>query len=145
LSVSLDTSFLVSLYTPDVHSARANQALQAATAPLLITTFAEFEFVNALGLLEFRREISSVEARSAIAKFELNLRASVLKLTPLPENVFVRARQLSRETTPRLGTRAADLLHVAAALELGCGEFYSFDRQQRALANEVKLKVNPFT
>ena len=41
----------------------------------------------------------------------------------------------------RLGTRTADLLHVAAALELGSDWFYSFDRQQRKLAQAAKLNV----
>jgi predicted nucleic acid-binding protein len=55
---------------------------------------------------------------------------------------FERARQLSRQTTAKLGTRTADLLHVAAALELGADYFYSFDRQQRKLAQSVRLKLN---
>jgi predicted nucleic acid-binding protein len=49
---------------------------------------------------------------------------------------------LSQQTTAKLGTRAADLLHVAAALELGADYLYSFDRKQRTLAQAVRLKVN---
>jgi len=51
---------------------------------------------------------------------------------------------LALETTARLGTRASDLLHVPAAIELGAESFYSFDKQQRKLAQTVKLKVNPY-
>ena len=47
-----------------------------------------------------------------------------------------------RQTTARLGTRTADLLHVAAALELGAECLYSFDQQQRKLARAVGLKVS---
>jgi predicted nucleic acid-binding protein len=56
--------------------------------------------------------------------------------------VFDKARQLSWRTTSKLGTRTADLLHVAAALELGADYFYSFDKQQRKLAESLRLKVN---
>jgi hypothetical protein len=53
--------------------------------------------------------------------------------------------QCSREV-PDLGrdsgTRTADLLHVAAALELGVDWLYSFDLQQRKLAQTLRLKLN---
>ncbi len=138
-----DTSFLVSLYSVDANSAAAVQAMRAARGVLLLTTFTELEVVNALELRVFRKEVSPAQARSSLNDFEQDLRSGIFQLKPLPDNVFGRARQLSRRTTPRLGTRTADLLHVAAALELGSDWFYSFDRQQRKLAQAVKLKVNP--
>jgi predicted nucleic acid-binding protein len=60
----------------------------------------------------------------------------------LPEQVFERSRQLSGLTTPKLGTRTADLLHVATALELSADYLYTFDRQQRKLAQSLRLKLN---
>jgi hypothetical protein len=71
------------------------------------------------------------------------LRAGVFQLRPLPEAAFARARKLSRQTTPILGTRTADLLHVAAALELGVAGFFSFDLHQRKMAETAGLKLNP--
>ena len=139
----MDTSFLVSLYSADANSAAAVQAMRAARGVLLLTTFTELEVVNALELRVFRKEVSPAQAHSSLNDFEQDLRSGIFQLKPLPDNVFGRARQLSRRTTPRLGTRTADLLHVAAALELGSDWFSSFDRQQRKLAQAVKLKVNP--
>src|ERR1035437_5818182 len=40
----------------------------------------------------------------------------ILLLRPLPEQVFERAGQSPRQNQARLGTRTADLVHVAAAL-----------------------------
>jgi predicted nucleic acid-binding protein len=40
-------------------------------------------------------------------------------------------------------TRSFDILHVAAALELGATKFWSFDDRQKRLAEEVGLRVNP--
>ena len=143
MNAYVDTSVLVSLYSADANSAAAVQAMRAARGVLLLTTFAELEVVNALELRVFRKEVSPAQAHSSLNDFEQDLRSGIFQLKPLPDNVFGRARQLSRRTTPRLGTRTADLLHVAAALELGSEWFYSFDRQQRKLAHAAKLKVNP--
>ena len=142
---SLDTSFLVSLYSIDANSATASRTLQTSTAKLIITSLAELEFVNALSLRVFRKEITSTQSQAALNAFEQDLRDGVFQLRPLTEAIFLRARQLSRQTTARLGTRTADLLHLAAALELQSGQFYTFDRQQRKLAQTMRLRLNPIS
>jgi len=85
----------------------------------------------------------SSQAHSSIEDFKLDIRTGVLQLKPLSHAIFARARALSLQTTPRLGTRAADTLHIAAALELGSNVFLSFDVRQRKLAHTMKLKLNP--
>jgi len=137
-----DPSFLVSLYIPDANSAAALRTMQASTGDLFLTVLGELEVVNAFGLRVFRREASPVAAKSALANFEKDLRDGILQLRGLSEPVFERARQLSQQTAAKMGTRTADLLHVAAALELGVGYLYSFDQQQRKLAKAVRLKMN---
>ncbi|HEY5177959.1 MAG TPA: type II toxin-antitoxin system VapC family toxin [Terriglobales bacterium] len=140
--IYLDTSFLVSLYSSDVNFDTAVRVMQASKGDRLITPLGELEVVNALGLRVFRKEVSAAQAQASLDDFEKDLRDGILQLRPLPEQVFERARQLSRQTTARLGTRTADLLHVAAALELGVDWLYSFDKQQRKLARAVRLKIN---
>ena len=142
MSTYFDTSFLVSLYSVDVNTNSAVRLLQGATGSSLITTFGELEFVNAISLRVFRSEISPAKGESSIADFEQDLRDGIFQLKPLPDHVFQRARLLSRQNTPQLGTRAADLLHVAAALDLGATSFYSFDLRQRKRARSVNLKLN---
>jgi len=90
----------------------------------------------------FRKEVSATQAQSSLNDFEKDLLAGVFQLRPVTEQVFERARQLSRQTTPKLGTRTADLLHVATALELSADYLYTFDQQQRKLAQTVRLKLN---
>jgi predicted nucleic acid-binding protein len=143
LTAYLDSSFLVSLYSPDVNTAASVRSFQTATGSLLITTFTELEVLNAFELRVFRKDDQPEKAELSITHFEMDLRMGALLLRSLPENVFVRAKRLSRETTAQTGTRAGDLLHVAAALELGADAFYSFDLRQRKLAQAVKLKLNP--
>jgi len=142
LKIYADTSFLMSLYSPDANSAAAARTMQGSAVDRLVSTFVELEVVNALGLRVYRKEILAAQAQSSWSDFEKDLRAGIFQLRQLPEQAFEGARQLSRQTTARLGTRTADLLHMAAALELGVDCLYSFDRQQRKLAQTVHLKLN---
>lgn len=143
--IYLDTSLIVSLYTRDANSAAAPAILQPIQDTLLITPLVELEVVNAMGLRIFRREISSQQAEISLDDFAKDLRAGLYALRALPESAFERARQLSRQLTPKLGTRTADLLHVAAALELRATGFFSFDLQQRRMAEASGLKLNPLS
>jgi predicted nucleic acid-binding protein len=142
LKIYLDTSFLVSLYSPDANSAAAARTMQASAGDRFVTTLGELEVINAMGLRVFRKEITDAQAQLSLRDFEHDLSNGVFQLRGLPDPVFERAGQLSRQTTARLGTRTADLLHVAAALDLGVDYLYTFDQQQRKLAQRVRLKVN---
>lgn len=142
MKVYADTSFLISLYTLHANSAVAGQTMRASTGERYVTVFGELEVINALELRVFRKELSPSQVQSSLNDFEQDMRDGILLLRPLSEQVFEQARHLSRQTTGRLGTRTADFLHVAAALELRADYLYSFDLQQRELARGVGLKVN---
>jgi predicted nucleic acid-binding protein len=142
LKIYADPSFIVSLYTLDTNSATAARTMQAPSADRYLTTFGELEVVNAMGLRIFRKEISAAQAQASAIEFETDLRDGVFQLRELTDPIIERARQLSRQTTNKLGTRTADLLHVAAALELGVDFLYTFDQQQRKLAQALRLKLN---
>lgn len=116
--------------------------MRASGGDHYITLFGELEVINALQLRVFRKELSGSQARSSWKDFDKDMRDGVLQLRPVSDQVFEHARQLAQRTTARLGTRTADLLHVAAALELGVDYLYSFDQQQRKLAEAVRLKLN---
>lgn len=142
MKIYADPSFLVSLYIPDANSSAALRTMQASSGDRFVTALCELEVVNAFGLRVFRKQASPAEANAALTNFEKDLHEGLFQLRGLPERVFERAKQLSQQTTAKLGTRTADLVHVAAALELGVDCFYSFDQQQRKLAHAVRLKLN---
>jgi len=142
LKAYADASFLISLYSPDANSHAAAATMRSSKAEHFITVLCELEVANAFELRVFRKELSASQAQSSLNDFETDMRSGVFLLRPISDQVFSRARQLSRQTTARLGTRTADLLHVAAALELGVDSLYSFDRQQRKLAQTVRLDLN---
>ena len=141
MKVYADPSFIVSLYSPDASSAAAARTMQAP-GDRFMTTFGELEVVNAMGLRVFRKEVSPTQAQSSLLDFENDLRDGVFQLRELTDPILERAHQLSRQTTAKLGTRTADLLHVAAALELGVDCLYTFDLHQRKLAQTLRLKLN---
>ena len=138
----VDTSFLISLYSLDANSGAALQTMPRSAGDHIISTLGELEAVNALELRVFRHEITRAQAQGSWDALISDLRDGVFQLRSLPEQSFERAQLLSRQTTARLGVRTADLLHIAAALELGAGRLFSFDQQQRKLAQSVHLKVN---
>jgi predicted nucleic acid-binding protein len=143
LKVYVDTSFLISLYSLDANSPAAARAMQAASATHLISTLCELEVANALELRVFRKEASAAQARQSAKAFANDVGDGLYQLSVLSDHMLERARQLSRQFTARFGARTADVLHVAAALELGADAIFSFDAKQRELAKAVGLKVNP--
>ena len=138
----MDASFLVSLYSLDTNSAAAARTMRASADDRFITTLGQLEVLNALQLRVFRKELSAAQAQAASDLFEDDLQKGVFQTLPLTEESFERAQQLSQRSTASMGTRTADLLHVAAALELRADRLYSFDRQQRDLAQVLGLKLN---
>lgn len=141
--IYLDTSFVASLYSVDASSAAAILAIRAAHSSLLMSSLTELETVNAIGLREFRSEISKLEAIESLRAFEEDLRKDKYVRSALPESAFERVHGLSLQSTARLGLRTADLLHVAAALEFGADSLFTFDLRQRKLCSEVRLTLNP--
>jgi hypothetical protein len=110
--------------------------MQASSGGCFLTTFGELEVVIAMGLRIFHKEGLPAQAQSALIEFEKDLRDGVFQLRELTDPILERTQRLSRQTTAKLGTRTADILHVAAA------HLYSFDLHQRKLAQTVRLKLN---
>lgn len=137
-----DTGFLCSLYAPDAHSARAAKRMSRLTLPLPYVWLHQLELRNALRLRVFRSEITPPQRDASLNLVLVDLAAGVLASAqpPLPE-VMLEAERLSALHSETLGTRSLDILHVAAAVTLGLGEFLTFDQRQRALAVAAGLKI----
>ena len=139
-----DTSFLVSLYGQDAHSARAQALAATFRVPLALTPLLRHEARNAIRLALFRKEITAAEGQAVISAIEDDTRTGMLVETPVAwAEVYAEAEALSAAHTEKLGTRALDVLHVASAAALGVKEFYTFDVRQKALAVKAGMKVKP--
>jgi predicted nucleic acid-binding protein len=140
LSSYADTSFLISLYTPDANSSRAAE-LMGGKPTLLLTPFGELELLNALELRGFRKELSRREVKRAGDAFERDRGSGVFSLQPAPTLLYEVAARVSRRRTFQLGVRTLDILHVASALLPKAEDFYTFDERQRNLANVEGLRT----
>ncbi|MFV1996057.1 MAG: type II toxin-antitoxin system VapC family toxin [Verrucomicrobiales bacterium] len=142
--VYADTSFLVSLYGRDASSAEAQQMAVTLESPFAFTLLHRHEARNALRLAIFRKDITPNECKAVLAAMGDDEKSGVLANTPFAwAEVFDQAETLSASHTPKLGTRAMDILHVAAAEVLGIREFLTFDTRQKALARKIGMTVRP--
>jgi predicted nucleic acid-binding protein len=57
--------------------------------------------------------------------------------------VLREAEKLGANHNQTIGCRNADLFHIAAAVQLGCEQFLTFDIKQTAMAKAVGLAVKP--
>jgi predicted nucleic acid-binding protein len=141
--IYLDPSVIFSLYCADSNTASALSLIRNGNEPFLLTPFCELETLNAFSLGLFRKELSETEVMLLWRNSESDLEAGVYQQRPLPPGAFTRAKALSRMIAPTIGVRSADLLHIAAALELGATSLYTFDRKQHQAALAAGLPVNP--
>ncbi len=142
--VYADTSFLVSLYGRDANSAPAQALATKLTVPIAVTPFLRHEARNAIRLALFRKEITSDECQSVLAAIEADVETGALVESPVAwAEVFAEAEALGAAHTYKLGIRASDILHVAAAAVLGAKTFYTFDTRQKMLAAKAGMTVKP--
>jgi predicted nucleic acid-binding protein len=140
--IYLDASVLFSLYFRDSNTHEAMRLVASTTEVLLVSALCEIETINAFGLRVFRGEMSERNVDKAVKDLESNLHSGIFQWKPFSDATFTRAKMLSRKITPTTGVRAADLLHIAAAIELGVAAIYTFDSRQRAAAQAAGLLVN---
>ena len=137
--VYADTSFVASLYIPGGHSSAALLATRPLHSPLTITSLGELEFANALALRVFHKELPASLSASVFAHFQQDILDGIFRVAPIPHGAFEKAIRLSEKYSSRLGTRTLDVLHVASAIIIGAGFFYTFDHAQAELARAMNL------
>jgi len=139
-----DSSFVVSLHRADSSHDAALAFMTKAAYSLAFTPLHRIEVRNALRNAVASGDMKSLERSLAFRQIEEDLRDGLLIHTPVQwTDVFRRADELSEKHAATEGQRTMDLLHVAAALELGASIFLSFDRRQCKLAKATGLKVKP--
>lgn len=139
-----DTSFLFSLYAQDANTARAAELSATLHGALFVTPLQRFELRNALRLSVFRGDVAVEECRRLLDLIEADIQAGALVETPVAwAEVYAEAEALSAAHTAKLGIRAGDVLHIAAAAALGAKAFYTFDTRQKSLAVKAGMKVKP--
>ena len=147
-----DTSFLVSLLTPDPLTPAATSAYRSLRRPRLVfgplheievrNTLRCHQFTEALHLPSKQRHLAESNRVKSESRLSAALRSGAF--TPRDGDwsaVIEDALLLSEKHTPSRGTRTLDILHVAFALQLGCKDFITCDTKQATLAKASGLRV----
>jgi predicted nucleic acid-binding protein len=140
LSIYADSSFIASLYITDIHSPDARRRIQGAP-PLILTPFHRAEWSHVLAQHQFRRTLTTEDAKSIDAQFTSDVTAGIFREESVPEKAFELCAQLARRYGAQLAMRTLDSLHVACALELKAERFWTYDERQSKLAKVTGLKI----
>jgi predicted nucleic acid-binding protein len=135
-------NLLFSVYGNDANTSRAHEHLKKTRTSIVVSAYNGFELENALRLAEFRKLITSGDGERLIEQYRQDIDEG--RIVEYPCNLaetLKKAHQLSASHTVERGHRGFDILHVAAALEMGATEFLTFDRNQSRLAQVVNLKT----
>ena len=148
MSVYPDTSMLCAMYREQDNSRRADEWVDVCLDSLPVST---------LLLLEFRQSVrfqmrlfgkdrskgfSKNEGAAVLRLLQSDLANGVLMMvSPDWADVHRIAEDLSFKYTETEGHRFADILHVATAIHLGAERFFTFDLNQKRLAEAEGMNV----
>ena len=139
-----DTSLLLPTYLPELGTESALKIIRANSPPAPFTHLLELELRNAIRMKHGRGEASAVTMRGALQALESDLAKGIIARPDYDlDAVYRRAETLSAKHTVATISRAADIWHVAAALEIGSKVFASFDVRQRTLAALAGFELLP--
>jgi predicted nucleic acid-binding protein len=144
MNAYFDTGVLVKNYSYEPNSTEATSLILAESAPLPLTPLQEAELRNSFRLKAFRKETEPAAVRVSLSLLDDDIHQGRLERVAHDAiTIYRRAEMLSRAYTEITGARLLDILHVAAALEIGSMRFFSFDHRQRAVAKKAGLTVLP--
>ena len=133
MSVYLDASILVSLFTVDTLTARADAALRERSPLLVVSDFATAEFASAMARRVRMQIITADEARAAFSTFDAWIARTTTLISVTSADVTAAAGFLRRLD---LTLRTQDALHIAIAQRVGAALF-TFDQQMASAARAL--------
>ena len=141
MTTYFDSSVIVASYVQEPRSRKARKALSAVvSAPF--TPLLDLEVQTVFRRMAGSNRLTAFESASVLAQVDDDVAVGRLWKVPLDLHATVaRAQSLSAQHAQRLLSRSLDLLHVAAALELGCTSFVTLDARQARLAVASGLKT----
>ena len=138
----VDTGILTKWYLPEADSAEALALRDRFSPPAFLTSLHRLELTNAWQLKIFRDQLAADAVVPAREDLATDIRAGLWHAPIEPQaEIYSRAESLAERYSAKLGTRAMDILHVAAAEHLDCSHFITGDRRQARLAEAIGLSL----
>jgi len=125
LSVYLDASVLVALFTDDLFTTRADAFLRRQPSTIVLADFAAAEFASSVSRKVRMGRLSVSEARSVLSTFDTWMLGAAERVEVAPVDIAAASLFLRRLD---LTLRAADAINIATAQRLGA-ELASFDEK----------------
>jgi predicted nucleic acid-binding protein len=135
----------VALYLQQQNSPKAVAFMQSYGKELPFTPWHRLEVRNAIRLAVFQQLIDPLQARTQLSQVDADLKDEMLLTRTAVDwtDVLRQAEKLGAAHNEAIGCRSADLFHVAAAKEIKCETFLTFDEKQEAMAKVAGLRVKP--
>ncbi len=137
MSVYPDASYLLSLFTADVHTARAKAFLHAEKPLLSISDFAAAEFASVITRCVRMQLLTKDDARSALTTFDAWSARFAKRVQLAPADIAAADSYLRRLD---LTLRTPDAIHIAAAQRLGAA-LLTFDKKMASAANRLGTAI----
>ena len=138
MTVYLDASILVALFTRDHLSARADAFLRSSLPVLVVSNFAAAEFSSALARRVRTGEMTPDDARLAFSNFDAWTSRSTQPAELVAADVAAAQAFLRRLD---LTLRTPDALNIAIALRIGA-ELATFDEKMAASAHLLGARIS---
>jgi predicted nucleic acid-binding protein len=137
VSVYLDASVLVALFTDDALAVRADAFLRTHSPVLIVSDFAAAEFASAIARHVRMRGIKARDARRAFATFDVWIARAAGRALTTSADVACAAAFFRRLDLP---LRTPDALNIAIAQRIGA-EVLTFDDKMAASARALGTTV----
>ena len=140
-----DSSFIVALYVQQQSSPKAIAFMERYGQALPFTPWHRLEVRNALRLAVCQQVMDLLQAKTQLKQIDADLKEQSLLVHQAIDwtDVLREAEKLGANHNQIIGCRSADLFHIAAARQLGCEQFLTFDIKQTAMAKAAGLAVKP--
>lgn len=139
--IYLDTSALLKLYLLEDGSVETQHWIASQSHPLPVWEIQHMEFLNAMRLKVFWKEITAADAETQIALFKDRKRRGLYFFPDIGRSDLMRTFERLSAKTMDTGCRTMDILHVACALQMPIKQFVTFDDRQKKLAKSEGLPV----
>ena len=137
MSVYFDASVLVSFFTEDSFSSRADQAFRGHAIVPAVSDFGAAEFASAIARHVRMRLLSSGEAREVFSDFDAWVARTGARIETTPADIRA-AEAVLRHLG--LTLRTPDAIHIAIAHRIGA-ELATFDVRMSECAAAMGTKV----
>lgn len=139
MSIYLDASVLVAMFTTDIHAGRADVFLRGHPLDFLVSDFAGAEFASAVGRHVRTRDVTEQNARAAFVAFDDWVARWAVRVVGQEADVQMATTILRRLD---LNIRTADALNIAIAIRLDA-TLATFDDKMAENARALGASVAP--